>query len=248
MHALYVLPKLKHLLPRHKFVHTDNRDRQELYISRSSLLYHANKRFDVELILRLDVENELLQARTSYEFGGVFFRIQGENEGKVMAFGEYEGVEVVHGGKSLRDRVFFDVGLSGMFVSRNRQPVGCQKDRCAEGEENPTSHSVWGDGFIFPESKDTQPPAWSIHSYKLLYHTEVEVNRGDMREVPEVGGGFWEVVSKRRFLTAEGELQYQRCPDRDMEVIQEDGMCRLCGDRKHVQMGWVCYSPGRSVR
>ena len=58
-------------------------------------------------------------------------------------------------------------------------------------------------------TKEGEPPAWSIHLHKSLYYTKVEVDRGDVRQVSEVGVGFWEVVSKRGSLTTEAELQNQ---------------------------------------
>lgn len=94
-------------------------------------------------------------------------------------------------------------------------------------------HSVLGDGLIHPMSKDTESPARPVHSHKLLYLIKVKVDRGDMGEVSEVGGGCWEVVSKWGSLTAESELQNQRCPGGDVEMPQEDGMYRRRGNGKH---------------
>ena len=94
-----------------------------------------------------------------------------------------------------------------------------------------------GDGRILPVSDYAEAPAWSGQSHTLLHCAEMEVDRRDMREVVEVGKGFWEAVSKQGFLTVEGEPQNQPYPGGDTEVVQEDGRCRPCDDREHIQVG-----------
>ena len=54
-----------------------------------------------------------------------------------------------------------------------------------------------------------EPPAWSVQLHVLLHRFEAEVDRGDMREISEVGGDFWKVVWKQGFLATEGEPQSQ---------------------------------------
>lgn len=93
-------------------------------------------------------------------------------------------------------------------------------------------HSARGRRFIFlfPVSENIQLPTQPTQSHPFLCRAEVEVNRGDVREVFEIGAGSWKVVLKRRFLTTKGEVQIERCPSGGAEVIQKDGMWRSCGD------------------
>ena len=66
-------------------------------------------------------------------------------------------------------------------------------------------HIVRGDNPRPPVTTDAESPARAFHSYEFSHLTETKVDRGDMGEVSEVSDGFWEVVSKRRFVTAELE-------------------------------------------
>lgn len=95
-------------------------------------------------------------------------------------------------------------------------------------------HSLRVGGLVFPGSTGVESPPWSIHPHEFLYISKVEVDRGDMRQVSEVGGGFWEAVLKRGALIAEAEPQNQQCPSGDMKVIQDDGMWRLCNNGKGI--------------
>ena len=81
LHIHDVLSEFEHHLPtQREFTLANDRDRRELRSSLSSILRHPNKAFDMELIPKLDVENELLQVRTQHGFRWVFFGVQGDNE------------------------------------------------------------------------------------------------------------------------------------------------------------------------
>ena len=49
-------------------------------------------------------------------------------------------------------------------------------------------------------------PAWSPELHILPCLIEEEIDRGDMREVVEIGGSFWKVVQKWGFLTGEDKM------------------------------------------
>jgi hypothetical protein len=85
-------------------------------------------------------------------------------------------------------------------------------------------------GLILQISEYAEAPAWTSQSHVLLCRIEVEVDRSDTEEVFEIGRGFRKVVSKRGSLAVEDEPQLQPCPGGDTEVVQDDGMCRPCGN------------------
>ena len=51
-------------------------------------------------------------------------------------------------------------------------------------------------------------PTWSVQS-GAFYVAKVKIDRGDMGEVPEIGGDVWEVVKERGFPTSGAELENQ---------------------------------------
>jgi len=116
-----------------------------------------------------------------------------------------------------------------------------------EGAENLAVYMSPGDGFVSQVSEYIEPPVWSTQPHVLLLVVQEEVDRGDEREVCEIGEGFWKVFSKRGFQTVGAEVQGQRCPRGNTEVIRDDDVFRLCGDFEDLEMRQGYNSPIRSV-
>ena len=103
-------------LPQLETTQVDKGDRRELRSSRSSILYHSDKAFDVEPIERADVENEFFHVGAKQQIGRVFFGVQCENERNDVAIGQDEGLKVVCEGKRLENRAVSAIVWCRMLV------------------------------------------------------------------------------------------------------------------------------------
>ena len=62
-------------------------------------------------------------------------------------------------------------------------------------------------------------PAWSIQVHDFPERSEADIDSGDMREEPEVGGALCKVVWEGEVPTAEVERQFQGCPGWNTKVM-----------------------------
>ena len=76
---------------------TDEPDRRKFHASQSPLLPHVCRLFNEEHIPKVDMNDDLFQPGTQYDFFGVLIGIQGVNERKVSALNKHEGAKVLHG-------------------------------------------------------------------------------------------------------------------------------------------------------
>lgn len=58
-----------------------------------------------------------------------------------------------------------------------------------------------------PSAHADSAPAWSVKPYVCLGKVEEEVDRGDIREIVEIGRAFWKVVLTCGFLRQDGETR-----------------------------------------
>jgi hypothetical protein len=124
-------------------------------------------------------------------------------KGVVVAFGQGEGSEVVRGGKDVgKLGILCDQAGLGCLYFETTRPLGCRKDGWAR-EWRIWRSIVYESVSLRPNvGKYMETPTWSAQSHELLFQTETEMNCGDMGEVPEIRGSFWEVVEKWGFSHA----------------------------------------------
>lgn len=84
-----MFPEQEHLSCRRKRVRTDDRDRREFRTPQSPSFCHFQQLVNVKLIRMVDVEGNLLQFGTQYDFRRVLVGIQDVDEREVFALREH---------------------------------------------------------------------------------------------------------------------------------------------------------------
>ena len=77
--------------------------------------------------------------------------------------------------------------------------------------------------FIFPDGKQRDPPVWPSKSQTCQTVAKIEVDSGEIGEVPEISKRSGEVVHDLGVTGVEPELQRHLHANRDQEVIEEEG-------------------------
>ena len=136
--------------------------------------------------------------------------IQGENEREVDTPGKREGSEVFHGVKGLVNAPCLNPGggTGPVMAQRDSQPLIPRDVKLVEEGPQKSGYSdVWLVTPVCPMAEYVKPTTWSVKPHGPLFRTEVEVCCGNMREIVEVFGRFWEVRWNGRHSATEGKLQ-----------------------------------------